>query len=68
VTGDIEEREGIARRLEAMRRQCPDKDLGGSYQAVINRIFALIYRLRTRPRPRIIGLPEGGAPKPKLGE
>jgi hypothetical protein len=53
----IEELEAMAYRVAAMRRADRRKGAHGGYQAIIDRIVAQIYWLRTN-QPKVIGLAE----------
>jgi hypothetical protein len=53
----IEELKAMARRVAEMRRADRRKGAHGGYQAIIDRIVAQIYWLRTN-EPKVIGLAE----------
>jgi hypothetical protein len=55
--GRIEELEAMAHRVAAMRRADGRKGAHGGYTAIIDRIVAQIYWLRTN-EPKVIGLVE----------
>jgi hypothetical protein len=57
VMGTIEELEAMAHRVAAMQRADRRKGADGGYQAIIDRIVAQIYWLRTN-EPKVIGLAE----------
>jgi hypothetical protein len=54
--GRIEELEAMAHRVAAMRRADRRKEAHGGYTAIIDRVVAQIYWLRTN-EPKVIGWP-----------